>query len=365
MTVKRIKYIDITRGIAICMIVLGHTIVYSNHLRGLYQFLYSFHVVLFFVISGMIFKIKKEQKITDIIQKKFQRIMIPYFIWSFLFLIPYLIAGQDVGNSLSTTSSFNINTQFLNILYGNGNLSALKQNSSLWFLPALFTIECLYYIIIKKSINNNINKDIGMLIIILIISYIFSKFCQITFPWGINTAIELGPFFYLGHMIKKYNMIEKFVSKSKIKQFFMIIICIVIGTVACFTNKSIVSAIDYRYGYFILAIASGLFLSTAIILVSCKIDKNILFEFIGKNTMGILIFHKIIIILFQSKVPYINNWLSNSHFIIEITLSISIAIIAIAFSIAITKIVEKIMPFSLGIIVPKKETEVISCQNTK
>lgn len=67
--------------------------------------------------------------------------MIPYFVWALLFLIPYMLFCGTVEESIGTSSSFDLKTQIINILYGNGNMSALKQNSSLWFLPALFTME--------------------------------------------------------------------------------------------------------------------------------------------------------------------------------------------------------------------------------
>ena len=156
---NRIKYIDISRAFAIIFIVLGHTIVHSQHCNLIFKFLYSFHVVLFFIISGYTFKVKENEKSLPFIKKKFIRIIIPYFVWCILFLIPYIILGNGVGNSLGTTSSFNLKTQLLNVIYGVGNNAALKQNSALWFLPALFSMEVFCNFLIKykqKYSNNNI-----------------------------------------------------------------------------------------------------------------------------------------------------------------------------------------------------------------
>ena len=84
-----------------------------------------------------------------IFKEKFIRILIPYFIWAFLFLFPYMLFGKNTGNSIKVKSSFQISYLLINILMGNGNDSSLKQNSALWFLPALFSMEIVYYFIIK------------------------------------------------------------------------------------------------------------------------------------------------------------------------------------------------------------------------
>lgn len=98
MTLDRVKYIDITRAIAMLLIVLGHALVYSEHCTGIYKFIYSFHVVLFFVISGFTFSAKK--RFLEFVKGKFLRIMVPYFVWAFLFLIPYALFASGISEDL-------------------------------------------------------------------------------------------------------------------------------------------------------------------------------------------------------------------------------------------------------------------------
>lgn len=98
---KRIKFIDIARGVAICIIVLGHTMVYSKNCVEIFKFLYSFNVALFFILSGYLFNIKNES-FFDFIKRKFLRICIPYLFWELVFIIPYMIFGKSVNDSLGT-----------------------------------------------------------------------------------------------------------------------------------------------------------------------------------------------------------------------------------------------------------------------
>ena len=341
---KRINYIDIARAFAMIFIVLGHTIVHSEHCGLIFKFLYSFHVVLFFIISGFTFNVKSDQSFFSFFKNKFIRIMIPYFIWALFFLIPYMLFGSNVGNSLGTESSFDLKTQIMNVFYGNGDLSALKQNSSLWFLPALFSMEIIYYFIVKLSSNKRY-LDILTVSILLLVAYLSSGFLSIIFPWGINTVLNLGIFFYIGYLFKKYNLFDK---DSKLFKWYIILLMFIIGLIACFMNKTHVQCIDYEYGYFTLALLSGLCLSICVVWLSSKISKNKVLEYIGRNTMGILIFHKLIVLIFQTKLGFISKLLSNSNIIIEFGIALLVVTLSIVCSLIGTEIVKKVLPICIG-----------------
>jgi len=339
---RRINYVDIARAFAIIFIVLGHTLVHSTNCGLIFKLLYSFHVVLFFIISGYTYKIKENENFRDFIKNKFVRIIIPYFVWALLFLIPYMILGQTVGSSIGTNSSFELKTQLINVLYGNGNASSLKQNSSLWFLPALFSIEIIYYFVIKL-INKFPKAKVAILIPMVSISYITNTFLNINLPWGINTALVIGIFFYIGYLLKEYNLFNK----DKLFKSKYIIPILIIGLLSFYFNST-VSCIDYDYGSLTLAILSGICLSLVVIYISYIIKENRVLEYVGRNTMGILIFHKIIILIFQTKLGVISSLLKDSNIFIELSLSIVIVIISIVFSLIATEIVRKILPILIG-----------------
>lgn len=340
---ERIKFIDISRAFAIIFIVLGHTIVHSEHCGMLYKFIYSFNVVLFFIISGYLFKIKQEQFYV-FLKNKFLRIMIPYFVWEFLFIIPYFLFSTNVDSSLGNNGSFSIKQIVLNIIIGNGNNSALKQNTSLWFLPALFTMEVIFYFIIKKLQKlNNKKFDIITLFVLFFIG-IGSSYLKIDLIWGLKTVLNIGVFFYIGYLLKKYNMFER---NSFLVKWYVSIILLLLGMIGFYFND-IVGYIDYVYGNYYLMFLSGLFISLLIMNISYKIKYSKGLEYLGKNTMGILIFHKLIIILFQSKFGRISQILINSNFVLEVTISILITVISIFCSLLINEIIRRTLPILIG-----------------
>lgn len=338
---KRIDFIDIARGFAIIFIVLGHTIVHSANCHYVFRFLYSFHVVLFFVLSGYTFSTK--DKFSKFLKNKFLRIMVPYFIWALLYLIPYFILGAKVGDSIGTSSSFDVITQLKNVFYGNGNMSALKQNSSLWFLPALFTTQIIYYLLIETIRRyNKIIKCLAIIPIILI-AFIFNYYVDIILPWGINTVFVIGIFFYTGYLLRDFNLIN---SDKMMKLKYMIPMAI-IGFITFHFNKT-VFCIDYDYGYLSLAMLSGMCFSLITIYISYKIGNFKAIEFIGRNTMAILIFHKLLILIFQTKLGVVSSILKNSNFFLEFFLGLIISYISIAFSLICSAILKKIFPILIG-----------------
>lgn len=146
---KRIPAIDIARGFAIIFIVFGHTAAYSGHLGAFVKFVAGFHVVLFFILSGYLFSVKENEKFSTFLKNKFCRIMVPYFVWSVAFLIPYMILGKATADALGVNASFDIGRNLAEIAYGVGADGKLKQNTSLWFLPALFSMNIVFFGLIK------------------------------------------------------------------------------------------------------------------------------------------------------------------------------------------------------------------------
>ncbi len=129
---KRIAYLDMARGIGMILVVMGH-IEYVN--MSLLQFIYAFHMPLFFLISGILIWEKQEEKNNYIAlwKKKLRSILLPYCFFSVLILLiesaRLLIKGLDEWE--------NIGQMLLQTV-------CLQGISTLWFLPALFMSELLF-----------------------------------------------------------------------------------------------------------------------------------------------------------------------------------------------------------------------------
>lgn len=347
---KRLSYIDIAKGIAMIFIVFGHTIIHTPNAYSIYQYIYSFHVVLFFILSGFTYSNKRGLK--EFIFVKFKKLMTPFFIFATLFLIPYFLLAHYTSFNIEIADISEIKSLLLEIIYGNGNNLALKQNTSLWFLPALFSSEVIYRCLDKVNIKY---KDIFLTLLLLVVSYI-STYMQIVLPWGINTALALLVFFQLGILIKKYEVIEK-INRSLIIKIVLIILSV--STIYIYSKNKTVDCANYSYGVYGIFLFTSLVLPLLIIWVSKVINKCKLLEYIGKNTLSILIFHKLFVILFQLNYSFMPSFLKNENLWISMPTAVIVTAISITISLGIGYIINKYFPFLYGNNYKKSLKEVV------
>lgn len=127
--VKRIHYLDYAKGIAIILVVLGHIFSGGN----VKTYIYSFHMPLFFIISGYLFNYSNVKSFKEFINKKIKAYLIPYVTFSIINILGYYLLS---GLSL--------------IVLRNNLLETIKfcGIGALWFLPVLFI--AFVNLIIKK-----------------------------------------------------------------------------------------------------------------------------------------------------------------------------------------------------------------------
>lgn len=136
---KRIYYLDIAKGIGVFLMVLGHVPDLTIPAR---QFVTSFHMPLFFVISGILMNAtnETERDMAEIRQRKWRSIMVPYFVFSVLSLLVEAFCTGVLKNGLWEI--------FWEHLFATVCLSGA---SVFWFLPALFFGEMIFVSIRKKA----------------------------------------------------------------------------------------------------------------------------------------------------------------------------------------------------------------------
>lgn len=188
---SRNSKIDVLKGIAILLVVLGHTIQYSEANfddNFLYRIIYSFHMPFFMFISGYLALGK-----TVSLKKKFAALVIPFILW---YLISYLISIFQ-GNATEFVPY--ITKLFYSPDYG------------LWFLWVLFINFCLLKAIsiIAPKIN-----DLDMLATAVCVYLLIQ-----TIPLGV---LGMGLvkwhflFFIAGYFFAKYKNKIRFLKLIKI-----------------------------------------------------------------------------------------------------------------------------------------------------
>ena len=79
----RMNYIDVAKGIGIILVVFAHV----NYTPEVLVFIYSFHMPLFFLISGMLFDKNKYPDFISFFKRRIKTLFIPYVIYEVISII--------------------------------------------------------------------------------------------------------------------------------------------------------------------------------------------------------------------------------------------------------------------------------------
>jgi len=154
---NRLLFLDMTRGFAILLVVLGHcgTI---NHSCNVW--LSTFHLPVFFIISGILMWLKEDAacSFTQLFIQKARRIMVPYLYFSIGSLCLDFI--QILRGRFSLQTLWNHALQTI----------TLQGYSVLWFLPVLFLAEMLLIMLHKAFARFKCPKVFCPIIMILCMS---------------------------------------------------------------------------------------------------------------------------------------------------------------------------------------------------
>lgn len=273
---ERDSSIDIAKGIGIFLVVLGHTT--DNNIIA--KWLHSFHMPLFFFLSGL-FHIQLENYKNFLI-KKVRGLLIPYFFFAIILFLFFIVISKNIG--FSAGENLSIKENFIGIFIGCDILgfSQISWGGQLWFLLSLFIVSNVCYFIMKL-------KLMKQLLINVIFLYIGIKLLEfnIILPWNIISSIFMFNFYWIGVKVK-YKIINEKISISK----FFVLLLFFINIICTYLNTR-VNVYYNKYGnlfLFFIASYSGIFF--LIFFIRKVIKKNNLMEYIGKNSIVILAFHR-------------------------------------------------------------------------
>lgn len=193
---KKLSYLDFTKGICMILIVFGHCFPYSK--STLMVYINTFHVPAYYIISGMLMEHTKEhlRPISRLIKANILRLLVPYICFETLCNIIYCAfhGFENIGW-----------LQWQSItLYGAGLPT--------WFLPVLFASKA-YIICVRKLTTNNHILGISCLIPFCIA--LFSGFSESSGQWQLYIvfrAFNAIGFVWVGIFL--YRHIEKIFSSK-------------------------------------------------------------------------------------------------------------------------------------------------------
>ena len=281
-TNKRVKWVDVLKGIGIFLVVMGH----NQTSKYLGTYFSSFHMPLFFLIAGYLYDSEKYNGFVKLIKSRTKGIIVPFLFFSLLSLVMYMglsIVRSEVIEWTKLISQF--------IVHGITPL-----NSPLWFLRILFIVEIAFYFL-KKFSKNDFLLSI-YLIIFLTISFnnnVFGLDGEVTRSFN-------ALFFYgLGNLIRGKRI--EFNNYTKIS---FLLLALVVGNIivskSVKINLYLAISLTTHFVYFFLAACCGIIMCY---ILARLINKSKVLEYLGKNSLIILSTHILIKIVLSYVSIYI------------------------------------------------------------
>lgn len=152
---ERIQWIDILKGIAIILVVMGH-MPYEPGFVALKGGIYSFHMPLFMLLAGFTAALSmgRSPSVGTFIYKRFIGIFLPYLVWSFM-ISPF--ASLKIYQAYSFADCLN------NFITGN---------VACWFLPCLLMLQLLFalYTVVAPRLRSPIARTCFIILLYIAVT---------------------------------------------------------------------------------------------------------------------------------------------------------------------------------------------------
>ena len=265
--------LDAIKGLAIILVIMGHIIGYSdpnsNH-NILYQIIYSFHMPLFFFVSGFLVFDHFGPTLISWTKKKFIQLIIPYCIFTlFYFFILFY----------PTVQNFNYVDAFFKYTISD----------SAWFLPVLFeSLVILALCIEGEKIIKKYSYIIFFIIVPLLIPALNLDSANI-----VHQVVFYSPFVIIGYLccnmkdqLKRNIVLIEIVGSG----LFIILSLIKYGSLL----PKFTISLEYLYYAYFLAM-TGIILSWIIVKLIIKVNISLLFVICGIFSLELYLIHLVYI----------------------------------------------------------------------
>lgn len=313
----RVEYIDVLRGFAIILMVLGHI----GGQPYIDKYIHMFHMPIWFFISGYFFS-DKGGSLSTIVWKKVRTLLFPYLIWGIV-QYPFWIALVKAENESTYVA-------LRNLLWVNTN-KTMPIAGALWFLTCLFWGE-LAYLLLKRAVKNKYIFSV-VIIIISVFGNLFTTIFTFRLPWATDTAFVAIGIIYLGNVFRELSE-RRFVKYSLNLPRNICIIMFLTNGILCFLNGYI-NMRTGMYGFiplFWINMLSAIIIYWNFSKYVCAAKNKYLYTIrrvitrIGKNSIVYLCFNQLVIFLLNTGFRYLGfnniNWFLRNIIMLPLTIVI-------------------------------------------
>lgn len=300
---KRNIEIDIVKGIAIILMVVGHAAINDN-------FIYLFHMSVFFMAAGFFYKEKVSEDFSSVknyVIKKFKSLWLPYALWTAIFSLlrnffidinvytnnPLVYEYVDEGFAY-VTEYWTWKEILINIVKGCILPGNVQMGGALWFLATLLQISvayCVMEFVLRKFVNKKhlLKAQFAVSAVLLLIGYVLC--INDVYIFGIESFFSCYCLYYIGILLGRAT--EKLADRKIWISVAVFILCFAVLSVLNQFGSISLGGNKYNNPLFMLvASLAGWFLlyEVAVIIKRNSMISRVL-AYLGKNTLPIVVLH--------------------------------------------------------------------------
>jgi len=209
MTATRYDYIDIAKGFGILTVVWAHIMLVG----WTHQICYAFHMPLFFLISGMLFRKDKYHSFGSFFKKRVKRLFVPYVLYSVVTWAIWAVFRMYRGDEVDSYWM-----PLLQTFIAQGSGAYIVHNSVLWFIPCLFAVEIMYFFVCKLKDWVALTVCFGLAALSFLLGHFQGDGWWFLLPWNFDAAMIAMPFYCTGSLLTRHFPHDKIVDFASLHQ---------------------------------------------------------------------------------------------------------------------------------------------------
>lgn len=277
MTSRRRPDLDAAKGWGMFLVVLGH----ASPPEWAGVLIYSFHMPLFYVISGLLWK--------DSVRPAslLKRLMWPFW-WGSLITWPFWLVKVMALKS----DSVPLWAPLIATAYGADLFGYLVHNSALWFLPSLFGLHIVIWLLKQLTASRVVLS--ACLIVLGVAVLLLSHWVPIlrTLPFSLGQGLVGGLFFITGYVLASEP--TNFVKKVYVRPVNFIVFTV--GFVVFLATQYINGRVDLfsmHFGEPLLYLFNGV-LGATLVVILCRVPlaQWAPIRMIGERSLQVLVYQQ-------------------------------------------------------------------------
>ena len=229
------------------------------------------------------------------------------------------------------------------MLYANSGTGLMRWNMPLWYIPMIFVLLLMAFWIFKNRDDLKWNAMV-FLASALMAFILYEEIKLPNLPFGLETAIYMFPFFALGKVIGTIK--DKLARENALMKIAVTVGCLAVGTFMAIGNGQVsYNADSYGvHGFGLFLVIATMLCVGFVSLAMCFPDGVTPINYVGRNTVGIMVMHKFPILFFVGILPISKKLIG----IYPLVVSIMVAILSIGMCLAVSEVIYRVCPMVLG-----------------